>query len=101
MTGKDATVKPPSAEQRGKAAFLCVSGVFENWKVVIWSWKMSEARLACHVVVLSSSARGEAMTQLSHVFAWGFPRRLDAALDEVGVGRWTQVIYKLHHAVVS
>ena len=33
-----------------------VSGVFENWKVVIWSWKMSEARLACHGVVLSSSA---------------------------------------------
>ena len=56
MTGKDATVKPPSAEQRGKATFLCVSGVFENWKIVIWSWKMSEARLACHVVVLSSSA---------------------------------------------
>ena len=61
---------------------MCVSGVFENWKVVIWSWKMSEARLACHVVVLSSSAGEEVVgTKRWHLANPPTPFLAQAAMD--------------------
>ena len=72
-------VEVQNSEER--AAFLCASGVFENWKIVIWSWKMSEARLACHVVVLSSSAGERLLEQRWHLANPPTPFLAQAAMD--------------------